>query len=223
MTRLEYSGTVDLRGNVNARVTAQLLHNFPVFGPLVSPFLWPVSKLFEYHVTGTLENPKKDPVYRAQTFPPAAASHPHPRRFASRRRRFYQRAGGGELTNSQIRMAGASSRILRSPRRFGGTDGASASWMRQPAAAVRRPPGAAKAAAGCCSPNPRGTIQPAFRIRALSSVIQRRRIRAAARRCCFAGITGTYGGGGVVKKPSLWTCGWGIGSPKAHLFGMGGL
>jgi hypothetical protein len=62
MTRLDYSGTVDLRGNVNARVTAQLLHNFPVFGPLVSPFLWPVSKFFEYKITGTLENPKKEPV-----------------------------------------------------------------------------------------------------------------------------------------------------------------
>jgi len=62
MTRLDYSGTVDLRGNVNAHVTAQLLHNFPVFGPLVSPFLWPVSKFFEYKITGTLENPKREPI-----------------------------------------------------------------------------------------------------------------------------------------------------------------
>jgi hypothetical protein len=63
MTRLQYSGTVDLRGNVNARVNAQLLHNLWVVGPLVSPFLWPVSKVFEYKVTGTLEDPKKEPVY----------------------------------------------------------------------------------------------------------------------------------------------------------------
>jgi hypothetical protein len=63
MTRLEYAGTVDLRGNVKARVTAQLLHNFPGVGPLISPFLWPVSKLFEYQVTGTLNNPKKEPVH----------------------------------------------------------------------------------------------------------------------------------------------------------------
>ena len=25
--------------------------------------LWPVSKLFEYQITGTLENPKSEPVY----------------------------------------------------------------------------------------------------------------------------------------------------------------
>ena len=63
MTRLQYSGTVDLRGNVNARVTAQLLHNLWGVGPFISPFLWPVSKAFEYKVTGTLENPQKEPVY----------------------------------------------------------------------------------------------------------------------------------------------------------------
>ncbi len=63
MTRLQYAGTVDLRENVNALVTAQLLHNLWVVGPLVSPFLWPVSKLFEYKVTGTLANPKKEPVH----------------------------------------------------------------------------------------------------------------------------------------------------------------
>jgi hypothetical protein len=63
MTRLEYAGTVDLRGNVNARVTAQLLHNFPVVGPLVSLIFTPVTKVFEYKITGTLQNPKKDPVF----------------------------------------------------------------------------------------------------------------------------------------------------------------
>jgi hypothetical protein len=62
MTRLDYSGTVDLRGKVNAHVTAQLLHNFPVVGPFISPFLWSVSKLFEYKVTGSLENPNKESV-----------------------------------------------------------------------------------------------------------------------------------------------------------------
>ena len=62
MTRLQYAGTVDTRANVNARVTAQLLHNLWVVGPIISPFLWPVSKLFEYKITGTLQNPKKEPV-----------------------------------------------------------------------------------------------------------------------------------------------------------------
>jgi hypothetical protein len=63
MMRLEYTGTADLNQNVNARVTAQLLHNTWVIGPLVSKVLWPVSKLFEYRVTGTLKNPKSEPVY----------------------------------------------------------------------------------------------------------------------------------------------------------------
>ena len=63
LMRLEYTGTVDLRQNVNARVTAQLLRNTWMIGPLVSTMLWPVSKLFEYQVTGTLKNPKSDPVY----------------------------------------------------------------------------------------------------------------------------------------------------------------
>ena len=63
MMRLQYAGTVDLRENVNARVTAQLLRDTWVVGPLVSTALWPVSKLFEFHVTGTLKNPKSEPVY----------------------------------------------------------------------------------------------------------------------------------------------------------------
>jgi len=63
MTRLEYIGSVDLRANVNARVTAQLLHNFPIVGPIISTIFTPVTKVFEYKVTGTLENPKKEPVY----------------------------------------------------------------------------------------------------------------------------------------------------------------
>jgi len=63
MMRLQYAGTVDLKENLNARVTAQLLRDTWVVGPLVSTALWPVSKLFEYHVTGTLKNPKSEPVY----------------------------------------------------------------------------------------------------------------------------------------------------------------
>jgi hypothetical protein len=62
MTRLQYAGTVNLRGNVNARVTAQLLHNLWGVGPFISTVFWPVTKLFEYKITGTLQNPKKEPV-----------------------------------------------------------------------------------------------------------------------------------------------------------------
>ncbi|MEJ0088360.1 MAG: AsmA-like C-terminal region-containing protein [Limisphaerales bacterium] len=63
MTRLDYVGTVDLQQNVNAHVTAQLLRDTWVIGPLVSTALWPVSKIFEYRVTGTLQNPKSEPLY----------------------------------------------------------------------------------------------------------------------------------------------------------------
>jgi hypothetical protein len=68
MTRLQYSGTVDLRGNVNAHVTAQLLRNIWGVGPLISLFSFPLTKIFEYKVTGTLDNPKKEPVYVPKLF-----------------------------------------------------------------------------------------------------------------------------------------------------------
>jgi AsmA-like C-terminal region len=63
LARLKYSGTLDLKQNVNARVEAQLLRNTPVIGSLISTVLWPVSKLFEYQVTGTLKNAKVAPVH----------------------------------------------------------------------------------------------------------------------------------------------------------------
>jgi hypothetical protein len=63
MTRLQYVGTVDLQERLNARVTAQLLRGTPVFGNLFSTLLWPVSKLFEYEVTGTLKDPKTAPYH----------------------------------------------------------------------------------------------------------------------------------------------------------------
>jgi hypothetical protein len=63
MMRLQYSGSVDLQSRVDAHVTAQLLRDTWVVGPLVSTALWPVSKLFEYKITGTLEKPVGEPVY----------------------------------------------------------------------------------------------------------------------------------------------------------------
>jgi hypothetical protein len=63
MMRMQYAGTVDLKSRVNARVTAQLLRDTWVVGPLLSTALWPVSKLFEYRITGTLQQPQSDPVY----------------------------------------------------------------------------------------------------------------------------------------------------------------
>lgn len=62
-TRLQYPGQVDLRQNVNARVTALLLHNIWGVGPVISTVFFPVTRLFEYQVTGTLSDPKYKPVY----------------------------------------------------------------------------------------------------------------------------------------------------------------
>ncbi len=61
--RLQYRGTVDLESRVNARVEAELLRDVWLFGPLFSTVLWPVTKVFEYKVTGTLDDPKTEPLF----------------------------------------------------------------------------------------------------------------------------------------------------------------
>ncbi|HVM50080.1 MAG TPA: AsmA-like C-terminal region-containing protein [Candidatus Acidoferrum sp.] len=61
--RLEYRGTVDFQGRVKARVEAGLLRNMWLVGPVVSTVFWPVTKVFEYKVSGTLSQPKAEPVF----------------------------------------------------------------------------------------------------------------------------------------------------------------
>ncbi len=61
--RLQYRGTVDLAQQVEARVEAEPLRDLWVVGPLVSTVFWPVTKLFEYRVHGTLGEPRSEPVY----------------------------------------------------------------------------------------------------------------------------------------------------------------
>jgi len=61
--RLQYRGTLDFQGQVRARVEAGLLRDVWLLGPIVSTVLWPVTKLFEYKVTGTLGAPKAEPMY----------------------------------------------------------------------------------------------------------------------------------------------------------------
>ena len=60
---VNYTGTVDLDENVNARATAQLLRNTPMIGSVLSLVFTPVSKIFECRVSGKLEDPKVAPVY----------------------------------------------------------------------------------------------------------------------------------------------------------------
>ena len=61
--RLQYRGTVNLEGQTSARVDAELLRDMWLVGPLVSTVFWPVSKLFEYRVSGNLSDPKTEPVF----------------------------------------------------------------------------------------------------------------------------------------------------------------
>lgn len=57
LTSLLYDGSVDLQGNLNAHVTALLLHDIPGVGHLLSTVFSPVGKLFECKVTGTWKKP----------------------------------------------------------------------------------------------------------------------------------------------------------------------
>jgi hypothetical protein len=61
--RLQYRGTLDFQGHVNARVEAGVLRDMWLVGPVVSTILWPVTKVFEYKVTGSLGDPKAEPVW----------------------------------------------------------------------------------------------------------------------------------------------------------------
>lgn len=61
--RLQYRGTVDFEGRVDARVVAEVLHRTPIIGPLISLALTPVAKVFEYKVTGTLWQPELRPLH----------------------------------------------------------------------------------------------------------------------------------------------------------------
>jgi len=61
--RLAYRGTIDFSGRVNARVEARPLRDAWVIGPVVSLVFSPLTKLFEYKVTGTLKEPEKVPLY----------------------------------------------------------------------------------------------------------------------------------------------------------------
>ena len=59
--RLHYDGTVDFAGQVNANVEAEMFRDTFLVGPLLSLLTSPVTKVFEYRVTGSLANPKSEP------------------------------------------------------------------------------------------------------------------------------------------------------------------
>ena len=61
--KLDYSGTVDLKGQLDATMRAEMFRKVPVLGPIAGLALTPFEKLFEYKLTGSLKQPKAEPLY----------------------------------------------------------------------------------------------------------------------------------------------------------------
>jgi hypothetical protein len=61
--RMQYDLAVDFEHRIEGRVEAELLRNVPGLGLVVSKVLWPVTKLFEYKLAGTFDQPKATPVF----------------------------------------------------------------------------------------------------------------------------------------------------------------
>jgi hypothetical protein len=61
--RMNYEGWVDFERQVEGKMQAELFRDVPAFGFLISKILWPVTKLFEYKITGTLDDPKTRELY----------------------------------------------------------------------------------------------------------------------------------------------------------------
>ncbi len=61
--RLRYQGKIDLQGNLDAKIEAELLRDIPIIGHALSVALWPVSKMFVYKVSGNLRDPVVEPKY----------------------------------------------------------------------------------------------------------------------------------------------------------------
>lgn len=88
--RLLCRGSVDMAGNVNGEVEAEILRDVPLFGPLVSFALSPVSKALIFRIGNKLNNPRIEPIMvpwflrsvlglsRAPASPPATTEEPPP-------------------------------------------------------------------------------------------------------------------------------------------------
>ncbi len=75
MMRMQCKGAVGLNSRLDVRVEAELLRDLPAIGFVISKVFWPVTKLFEYKVTGTLLDPKAEPLY---VFPKVLLMPLHP-------------------------------------------------------------------------------------------------------------------------------------------------
>jgi len=61
--RLLYRGTLNTEKELDARVEANVLRDFPIFGRMFSWAFSPLSRLFEYKIGGTLDAPTHQPLY----------------------------------------------------------------------------------------------------------------------------------------------------------------
>jgi hypothetical protein len=61
--RMQFKGRGDFQQRIEGRMEAELLRDMPGLGLVISKILWPVTKLFEYKISGTLAQPKTEPVY----------------------------------------------------------------------------------------------------------------------------------------------------------------
>jgi hypothetical protein len=63
LMRLRYWGSLDTNNRLEARAQADLFRDTMVMGKFLSLALWPVSKVFEYKITGSMREPKAEPVF----------------------------------------------------------------------------------------------------------------------------------------------------------------
>jgi len=63
MVRMQFRGAVGFDERVDGRMEAELLRDVPALGFVISKVFWPVTKLFEYKVTGTLSDPRTEQQY----------------------------------------------------------------------------------------------------------------------------------------------------------------
>ena len=61
--RLLYRGSISMNKQINGRVEADLLRDMPVFGTVLSVVMTPLGKVFEYQITGALQQPAFKPLY----------------------------------------------------------------------------------------------------------------------------------------------------------------
>ena len=60
--RLYYNGTIDFDANIKARVEAKMFRDKFLMTRLLDAFTAPITKILEHKVTGTLANPKSEPI-----------------------------------------------------------------------------------------------------------------------------------------------------------------